>query len=85
MTELSFNSSLNTFTQALTQKGKSTNTIVAYKGDLNQLITFLKKQDSSLNIETVTENSIESFKKDLTQVPDPTTRCSSKMKKASLM
>ncbi|MDD4135939.1 MAG: tyrosine-type recombinase/integrase [Candidatus Shapirobacteria bacterium] len=67
MADLSLENALSLFTNALTKNGKSSNTIVAYKGDLNQLITFLKKQDSSLNIETVTENSIESFKKDLTQ------------------
>jgi len=67
MADLSLENALSLFTNALTKNGKSSNTIVAYKGDLNQLISFLKKQDPSLNIETVTESSIESFKKDLTQ------------------
>ena len=67
MADLSLENALSLFTNALTKNGKSSNTIVAYKGDLNQLITFLKKQDQSLNIEAVTESSIESFKKDLTQ------------------
>ena len=67
MADLSLETALGLFTNALTKNGKSSNTIVAYKGDLNQLITFLKKQDQSLNIEAVTESSIESFKKDLTQ------------------
>ena len=67
MADLSLENALSLFTNALTKNGKSSNTIVAYKGDLNQLIAFLKKQDQSFNIETVTESSIESFKKDLTQ------------------
>jgi len=67
MADLSLETALSLFTNALTKNGKSSNTIVAYKGDLNQLIAFLKKQDQSFNIETVTESSIESFKKDLTQ------------------
>lgn len=67
MADLSLENALSLFTNALTKNGKSSNTIVAYKGDLNQLITFLKKQDQSLNIEAVTESSIEAFKKDLTQ------------------
>jgi len=65
MTDLSLENSLSLFTQALTQKGKSTNTIVAYKGDINQLITFLKKQKIEL-INLVTSASIDAFKKDLT-------------------
>ncbi|MDD2224710.1 MAG: tyrosine-type recombinase/integrase [Candidatus Shapirobacteria bacterium] len=67
MADLSLENALSLFTNALTKNGKSSNTIVAYKGDLNQLITFLKKQDQTFNIETVTESSIEAFKKDLTQ------------------
>jgi len=65
MTDLSLENSLSLFTQALTQKGKSTNTIVAYKGDINQLIAFLKKQKIEL-INLVTSASIDAFKKDLT-------------------
>jgi len=67
MADLSLENALSLFVNALTKNGKSSNTIVAYKGDLNQLITFLKKQDQGSNIETVTEVSIEAFKKDLTQ------------------
>jgi len=67
MSDLSFENALSLFANALTKNGKSINTIVAYKGDLNQLITFLKKQDQTSNIGTVTELSIEAFKKDLTQ------------------
>ena len=67
MADLSLENALSLFVNALTKNGKSSNTIVAYKGDLNQLITFLKKQNQGSNIETVTELSIEAFKKDLTQ------------------
>lgn len=67
MADLSLENALSLFTNALTKNGKSINTIVAYKGDLNQLITFLKKQYQVTNIDLVTEISIEAFKKDLTQ------------------
>jgi site-specific recombinase XerD len=65
MADLSLDNTLNTFVTALTQKGKSTNTIVAYKGDINQLISFLKNQKINL-IAEVTSNHLDSFKKDLT-------------------
>jgi site-specific recombinase XerD len=65
MADLLLDHALNTFVSALTQKGKSTNTIVAYKGDINQLISFLKNQKITLTIE-VTSHQIDSFKKDLT-------------------
>jgi len=67
MADLSIENALSLFTDALTKNGKSINTIVAYKGDLNQLITFLKKQYQIFNIDAVSETSIEAFKKDLTQ------------------
>ncbi|MDD2483238.1 MAG: tyrosine-type recombinase/integrase [Candidatus Shapirobacteria bacterium] len=67
MADLSIENALSLFTGALTKNGKSINTIVAYKGDLNQLITFLKKQYQISNIDAVNEASIEAFKKDLTQ------------------
>lgn len=64
MNQTSLESALNSFVSALTQKGKSTNTIVAYKGDINQLINFLKSQNIT-SIDAVTPAQIESFKKDL--------------------
>jgi len=64
MADLSFNSSLNTFTQALTQKGKSTNTIVAYKGDINQLFAFLSARGVG-DINLITPEHINDFKEDL--------------------
>ncbi len=66
MADLSLDTSLNTFTSALAQKGKSTNTIVAYKGDINQLITFLKNKNID-NISTVSSTNIDDFKQDLTK------------------
>jgi len=65
MADLLLDNVLNTFVTALTQKGKSTNTIVAYKGDINQLISFLKNQKVNL-INEATDAHINSFKKDLT-------------------
>lgn len=65
MADLSLENALSLFTSALTKNGKSINTIVAYKGDLNQLITFLTNQYQITNIEAITEESIEAFKKDL--------------------
>lgn len=67
MVELSLENALNQFIDALTKNGKSSNTIVAYKGDLNQLITFLKNQLQITNIESIQDVSIEAFKKDLTK------------------
>jgi len=58
---------LGLFVDALTKNGKSINTIVAYKGDLNQLFSFIKNKEQIIDIQLVTESSIESFKKDLTQ------------------
>jgi len=50
MSNLALKDALNLFTDALNKKGKSINTIVAYKGDINQLIIFLaKKQITKFN------------------------------------
>lgn len=67
MADLLLENALSLFTQALTKNGKSSNTIVAYKGDLNQLFSFLKTDQQITAIESVTENSIEAFKKHLAQ------------------
>ena len=64
MVQTSLEIALNSFTQALTKKGKSTNTIVAYKGDINQLIHFLAPQNIT-NIDQVETAHLENFKKDL--------------------
>ena len=44
MSNLALNDALNLFTGSLSKKGRSINTIVAYKGDINQLINFLGKK-----------------------------------------
>ncbi len=67
MADLSLQNALSLFTNALTKNGKSTNTIVAYKGDLNQLISFLEKQHQVTSLDLVIEDHIEAFKQDLNQ------------------
>ena len=64
MSNLSIENGLDLFVSALTQKGKSTNTIVAYKGDINQFFSFLKDQNIFL-LESVETSHINNFKKHL--------------------
>ena len=45
MSNLALNDALNMFADDLKKKGKSVNTIVAYKGDINQLAVFLSKKN----------------------------------------
>ncbi len=65
MSDLSLDGALNLFVNALSKKGKSTNTIVAYKGDINQLISFLKAQSNVATIDVIQGSDIDNFKKDL--------------------
>jgi integrase/recombinase XerD len=65
MSNLLFENALNLFSESLSKKGKSTNTIVAYKGDINQLTNYLKAQFNLSSIDTVQSSNIEDFKKDL--------------------
>ena len=65
MTVLSLNEALNKFGDSLSTRGKSVNTIVAYKGDINQLIGFLSSKCSITTLDGVTAKSVEDFKKDL--------------------
>lgn len=67
MTDLSFITALGLFTSALTKKGKSTNTIVAYKGDINQLASFLASQAQITSVDLAKTVNLEDFKKDLTK------------------
>ncbi len=67
MSELSFEAALTAFTNGLTQRGKSTNTIVAYKGDINQLYSFLSRQFNLNQLDLVTLAHLEAFKKDLSK------------------
>ena len=64
MTNTSIENGLELFVKALTQKGKSTNTIVAYKGDINQLISFLKEKHIE-SFDQITGQHIDDLKKDL--------------------
>lgn len=64
MPDLSLENTLNLFVDGLTKKGKSINTIVAYKGDINQLVSFLRTQNIT-SISGVQAIHIENFKKDL--------------------
>jgi len=64
MTNTSIENGLELFVKALTQKGKSTNTIVAYKGDINQLISFLKGKGIE-SLDQITGQHINDLKKDL--------------------
>ncbi|MBI2464618.1 tyrosine-type recombinase/integrase [Candidatus Shapirobacteria bacterium] len=64
MSQITIDAALNLFTGALAKRGKSTNTIVAYKGDINQLINFLKSQNIT-TIDDILATHIEAFKKDL--------------------
>ena len=66
MTDILLIDALNKFIDALTQKGKSTNTIVAYKGDINQLISFLKSKKYEY-VKQILETDIDAFKEHLTQ------------------
>jgi len=66
MTNILLIDALNKFIDNLAQKGKSTNTIVAYKGDIHQLISFLKPKKYEY-INQISEGDINSFKEDLTQ------------------
>ena len=65
MVDLSLDHALELFANSLSSKDKSTNTIVAYKGDINQLINFLKAQDNLAEITAVQSSYLENFKKDL--------------------
>lgn len=65
MADLSFDSAINLFVKSLQKKGKSTNTIVAYKGDLNQLTAFIVKATNVNDTTKVDSTQIEDFKKDL--------------------
>jgi site-specific recombinase XerD len=62
---MTLENALNSFVSALSKKGKSTNTIVAYRGDINQLITYVKSQHNISEIEVVNPSHIENYKKDL--------------------
>lgn len=65
MTDLTLENALNLVASALTNKGKSTNTIVAYKGDINQLNNYLSREHQIKDINAVKSTDIDAFKDDL--------------------
>ncbi len=65
MTNLQFDQALNLFSQSLSNSGKSINTIVAYKGDINQLIKFFQAELNISTVDVVTTTHIDKFKKHL--------------------
>ena len=56
---------LELFVKALGKQGKSSNTIVAYKGDINQLIKHLDKYGKDIDTAHVTTDHIKDFKNTL--------------------
>jgi len=64
MTNLSFDYALNLFSNFLSNSGKSNNTIVAYKGDINQIIKFFTKTGIN-TVDAVKPAHIDDFKKEL--------------------
>lgn len=64
MPDLSLEHALDLFANYLTKKGKSSNTIVAYKGDISQLVSYLKVQSIS-TVDLVTPPHLDGFKKHL--------------------
>ncbi len=67
MPNLSFDYALDLFSNSLTKSGKSINTIVAYKGDVNQLIKFLQSQLKITTVDAVQTSHVDKFKKYLTK------------------
>jgi len=65
MANLQFDQALNLFSQSLANSGKSINTIVAYKGDVNQLIKYFKAQLQITSVDAVETSHINTFKKHL--------------------
>ncbi len=54
------------FVEHLTAEGKSTNTIVAYRGDVSQLVSYLKSL-SVTDLTKISSGQIEDFKKNLSK------------------
>ncbi len=57
---------LEKFVDHLNSQGKSTNTVVAYKGDVSQLVNYLKSI-SITDVSKVSSTHIENFKKNLSK------------------
>jgi site-specific recombinase XerD len=63
--DISMQKALELFVKALQKQGKSTNTIVAYRGDINQLIKHLDKDKKDIDVAHVTTDQIKDFKNTL--------------------
>lgn len=63
--ELSLQKALDLFVKSLEKAGKSINTIVAYKGDISQLVKYLNSINKSGDVTKITTQDIQSFKDDL--------------------
>jgi len=63
--DLSMQKALDLFVKSLEKASKSINTIVAYKGDINQLIKFFDSLKKSTDITVITTDDIKAFKDDL--------------------
>ena len=67
MPNLSFDHALDLFSNSLSKSGKSINTIIAYKGDVNQLVKFLRSQLKISTVDAVQTSHVDKFKKYLTK------------------
>ncbi|RLC34482.1 hypothetical protein DRH14_02875 [Candidatus Shapirobacteria bacterium] len=61
-----FSKATELFSKSLSKVGKSINTIVAYKGDINQLCSFLEESKLATDVTQIKTEHIEKFKEDLT-------------------
>ena len=63
--DLSMQKALDLFVKSLEKASKSINTIVAYRGDINQLIKFLQVLKKDGDVTIVTTDDIKAYKDDL--------------------
>ncbi len=63
--DLSTQKALDLFVKSLEKASKSINTIVAYRGDINQLIKFLQVLKKDSDVTAVTTDDIKAYKDDL--------------------
>lgn len=63
--ELSLQKALDLFVKSLEKAGKSVNTIVAYRGDISQLVKYLNSLNKASDVSKITTQDIQSFKDDL--------------------
>ncbi|MBU1130059.1 tyrosine-type recombinase/integrase [Patescibacteria group bacterium] len=63
--DTTFEKALGLFAKSLSKTGKSINTIIAYKGDINQFCNFLFKAGLVNDVTKITNTHIEEFKQSL--------------------